>query len=327
MYDLEKLEIRKEVVKKGSDLNVSQLSNGSKVIFHFKTYTCNGQKEENLVDDSKKLGKPFELLIGKNFKLQCWESCVKTMQLNEVARFFCPKSQVFDYPLVSQNLRDIHSGKDQHKSHTCGFNALKLKSCGYPDLDKMKENQPDLCFEFEVIKVHKNNEYEKELWQMDTAEMIENIPNFHLQGNTNFKQGNIKEAEKFYKKAISCLKHLQMKERPGTEKWVSMDRQQIPLMLNYAQCKLNGGDCTTCIHICTEVLDKVEGADNVKAYFKRGKAHSILLNERECCEDFTKAIKLDPKVRHAVEKQLRVMQQQLKSRDKDLHQSLRGMFD
>lgn len=45
MYDLEKLEIRKEVVKKGSDLNVSQLSNGSKVIFHFKTYTCNGQKE------------------------------------------------------------------------------------------------------------------------------------------------------------------------------------------------------------------------------------------------------------------------------------------
>ena len=45
------------------------------------------------------------------------------------------------------------SGKDQHKSHTCGFNALKLKTCGYPDLDKMKENQPDLCFEFEVIKV------------------------------------------------------------------------------------------------------------------------------------------------------------------------------
>jgi len=34
---------------------------------------------------------------------------------------------------------------------------------------------------------------------------------FHLQGNTNFKQGNIKEAENFYKKAISCLKHLQMK--------------------------------------------------------------------------------------------------------------------
>jgi len=116
-------------------------------------------------------------------------------------------------------------------------------------------------------------------------------------------------------------------ERPGTESWVSMDRQQIPLMLNYAQCKLNEGDCTTCIHICTEVLDKVEGADNVKAYYKRGKAHSLLLNERECCEDFTKAMKLDPKVRPMVEKQLRLMQAQLKSRDKDLHQSLRGMFD
>ena len=66
--------------------------------------------QELLVDDSKKFGKPFELLIGKNFKLQCWESCVKTMQLNEVARFYCPKIQVVDYPLVSQNLRDMHSG-------------------------------------------------------------------------------------------------------------------------------------------------------------------------------------------------------------------------
>lgn len=48
MDSLKKLEIRKEVVKKGGDLNVSQLCDGSKVIFHFKTYTSNEQNEVNI---------------------------------------------------------------------------------------------------------------------------------------------------------------------------------------------------------------------------------------------------------------------------------------
>ena len=33
---------------------------------------------------------PFELLIGREFKLSVWEEMVKTMRVGEIARFICP---------------------------------------------------------------------------------------------------------------------------------------------------------------------------------------------------------------------------------------------
>jgi len=45
MNELKKLDIKKEILKKGCDLNISELCEGSKVIFHFKTYTGNEPHE------------------------------------------------------------------------------------------------------------------------------------------------------------------------------------------------------------------------------------------------------------------------------------------
>lgn len=57
-----------------SELSVEQLPEGLKVI-----------------DDSRTMGTgPFELLIGREFKLGVWEELVRTMRLGEVARFICP---------------------------------------------------------------------------------------------------------------------------------------------------------------------------------------------------------------------------------------------
>ena len=67
-------------------------------------------QEEVVIDDSRKFGKPFELLIGRNFKLECWEECVKTMIPGEVSRFSCPVRCVIDYPTISRSLRDLYSG-------------------------------------------------------------------------------------------------------------------------------------------------------------------------------------------------------------------------
>jgi hypothetical protein len=44
------------------------------------------------VDDSRKLGKPMELVLGKNFKFEVWETVVQMMALNEVASFTVDKS-------------------------------------------------------------------------------------------------------------------------------------------------------------------------------------------------------------------------------------------
>ena len=58
--------------------------------FHFKTFKNDEDKTE--IDSSRDLGQPFELLIGRKFKLEVWEELVKTMRVNEVARFTCDKS-------------------------------------------------------------------------------------------------------------------------------------------------------------------------------------------------------------------------------------------
>lgn len=44
------------------------------------------------MDDSRKLGKPMELVLGKNFKFEVWETVVQMMALNEVADFTVDKS-------------------------------------------------------------------------------------------------------------------------------------------------------------------------------------------------------------------------------------------
>ena len=69
-------------------------------MFHFRTYQPLEQDEnglnpmpqpEDIIDDSRTMGNgPFELLIGREFKLSVWDEIVKTMAVNEIARFTCP---------------------------------------------------------------------------------------------------------------------------------------------------------------------------------------------------------------------------------------------
>lgn len=61
------------------------------VIFHFQTKLCDGG-EQTIVDDSRKMGKPMELVLGKKFKLEVWETVVRAMAVGEVAKFTVDKS-------------------------------------------------------------------------------------------------------------------------------------------------------------------------------------------------------------------------------------------
>lgn len=45
-----------------------------------------------MIDDSKTMGSPMELILGKKFKLEVWEIIVQKMALNEVACFKIDKS-------------------------------------------------------------------------------------------------------------------------------------------------------------------------------------------------------------------------------------------
>ena len=49
-------------------------------------------EERKEVDCSRKLGQPFELLVGKKFKLEVWEELVKTMRVGEISEFVVHES-------------------------------------------------------------------------------------------------------------------------------------------------------------------------------------------------------------------------------------------
>ena len=85
-------------------------------IFHFRSYKLKLDGDsilrpgpEDIIDDTRKMGNgPFELLIGREFKLDIWDEMVKTMKLTEVARFVCP-FKVCGVPSPSPSV-----GKGQH---------------------------------------------------------------------------------------------------------------------------------------------------------------------------------------------------------------------
>lgn len=60
------------------------------VVFHFRTTKCDSLK--TVIDDSRSMGKPMELVLGKQFKLEVWEVIVQKMSINEVAIFTVDKS-------------------------------------------------------------------------------------------------------------------------------------------------------------------------------------------------------------------------------------------
>jgi AH receptor-interacting protein len=59
----------------------------SQIFFHFLTTTEDG----TVIDDSRKFNKPMEITLGHKFKLDCWETSLKTMRLGEIAKFSVDK--------------------------------------------------------------------------------------------------------------------------------------------------------------------------------------------------------------------------------------------
>lgn len=43
--------------------------------------------EKTTIDDNRTDEKPLELIFGKKFKLEVWETCLKSMRPQEVASF------------------------------------------------------------------------------------------------------------------------------------------------------------------------------------------------------------------------------------------------
>ncbi|XP_014478695.1 PREDICTED: AH receptor-interacting protein isoform X2 [Dinoponera quadriceps] len=295
---------------------------GTKVIFHFKTTKCNHDKA--VIDDSRAMGSPMELVLGKQFKLEVWEVIVQKMALNEVACFKVHKNLVTTYPFVSKTLREAGKPQLQKLNHHCCGVTLQNEGIGYTDLNDLIKYPQDLEFTIELIKVVLPNEYEKESWQMTEDEKLKNIPHLKEKGNVFFKEKKYDSALETYAKAIGMLEQLMLAEKPNDEEWLSLNQMKIPLLLNYVQCKLLNKEYYSVIEHCTTVL-KTE-PENVKALYRRGKAYIGVWDEGNAIKDLRKAAGIDPLLHNTVEKELQAFATAIKEKNVAQKEKLAKLF-
>lgn len=67
--------------------------------------------------------------------------------------------------------------------------------------------------------------------------------------------------------------------------------------------------------------------DNVKALFRRAKAHVGAWNPEQAKKDFERAMELDPSLGKAVKKELQNLDELQRAKDQQDKQKLQGMFD
>lgn len=278
---------------------------GTKVTFHFKTVKLIDDSQQIVIDDSKKCGKPMELIIGKKFKLILWEEWIQNMRVNEVSQIIAPKDICITYPFVSKCYRKFcHKSDDQSEQqlphHCCGMSVNQ--GLGHKDLDQLVENPCDLKFTIELLKVETPEEYEKEIWQMSSEELLESIPKYREEGNDLYSKKMYSESALMYSKALAIIEQLLLNEKPGDEDWLKLDKMKIPLLSNLSQCKLIERDFYAVIEHTTQVIKRDEL--NVKAFYRRAKANFFVWNLDNARNDFKKVIQLDHSLHNMIKKEL-----------------------
>uniref|UniRef100_A0A170X9A4 Ah receptor-interacting n=1 Tax=Triatoma infestans TaxID=30076 RepID=A0A170X9A4_TRIIF len=104
--------------------------------------------------------------------------------------------------------------------------------------------------------------------------------------------------------------------------WNQLNQKKLPILLNYAQCKLNLKDYYEVIEHCSTVLQY--DPTNVKALFRRGKAHAAIWNYKEAKSDFEQSLKLDPSLSACINKCLKEIDLEMKDGELQMKDNLKG---
>ncbi|KAI1894024.1 hypothetical protein AGOR_G00129730 [Albula goreensis] len=320
--------VRKTILHGGAS-ELPRFITGTKVTLHFRTQLCDD--ERTVLDDSKKVGVPMEVVIGNMFKLEVWETLLTSMRIGEVAEFWCDVTHTGLYPMVAKSLRRIAEGKDpvDWHIHTCGMaNMFAYHTLGYEDLDQLQKEPQPLYFVMELLKcgqqVEQPSEYNRESWALSDEERLKVVPLLHGQGNKLFKQGRYQEASNKYKEAIICIKNIQTKEKSWDVPWLKLEKMAHTLTLNYCQCLLRMEEFYEVIEHTTDIINQHPGV--MKAYYLRAKAHVEVWNEVEAQVDFQKVLDLDPGMRKVVRRELQVLNMRMEEKREEDRAKYKGMF-
>ncbi|KAL7831847.1 hypothetical protein AOLI_G00293950, partial [Acnodon oligacanthus] len=304
--------IKKNILYGGTN-QIPKFMTGSKVTFHFRTMLCNDDR--TVIDDSKKVGVPMEVVFGNMFKLDVWEILFKSMRIGEVAEFWCDIIHTGMYPIVAKSLRRIAEGKDpvDWHIHTCGMaNMFAYHTLGYNDLDELQKEPQPLIFVIELLKVQQPSEYDRESWALSDEEKLKAVPVLHGQGNKLYKLGRIEEAMNKYKEGLICVKNVQSKEKAWEAPWLKLEKMANTLTLNYCQCLLRLEEYYEVIEHTSDIINQHPGA--IKAFYLRGKANMEVWNETEAKSDFERVLDLDPGMKKSIKKELAVLSMRMEEK-------------
>ena len=228
-----------------------------------------------------------------------------------------------DYSAMQKGSHHEHNHVEKHGRHQCSMAAFHDQGTGYKDLDELVETRTDLVFEIHLVKFEKQGDYEKETWQMDENEKLEVLPKYREEGNRLFREKKYAEAAAKYGEALGCLEQLCLREKPRDEAWNLLNKKKLPFLLNYSQCKLLLGEYYEVIRHTTTVLEKID-PDNVKALYRRGKAHVGCWDPKEAREDFEHVMKLDKSLTKIVQKELDELDKKEKEHEEEYKKKLKG---
>lgn len=213
------------------------------------------------------------------------------------------------------HLHPIGEEVDHSHDHQCGFAAMAMGT-GHADLDSILADKSPLVFECELLGVQNPSDYQHEVWQLTAEEKVERAIILRTEGNALYKQGKHEEAGEKYCEALGCLEGLSAMEQLNSPEWKKLQDIRLPLLLNYSQCKLLAQDYAEVIRHTTSALEY--DPDNLKALFRRGKAHACSWNEVEAKSDFARVVELDPTLRGSVQKELQQLEHRMKeSRERE----------
>ncbi|XP_050166645.1 aryl-hydrocarbon-interacting protein-like 1 [Myiozetetes cayanensis] len=250
----------KKKILHGGQGELPKLQDGSKFTFHFQTLKDNF--ERTVIDDSREAGTPMEIIVGKMFKLEIWETLLSSMRIGEVAEFWCDIIHTGMYALVSRGMRRIAEGRDplEGQKHRCGMgNMFDYHSTGYADLDELQRTPQPLIFVMELFRVEEPSAYKRDTWAMNSEEKLAAVPVLHSEGNRLVLRREFAQAAAKYQEAVICLRNLQAKEKPWEEDWLKLESLVTPLVLNYCQCQLELGEYYEVLEHTTELLQKHNG--------------------------------------------------------------------
>ncbi|CAH8471767.1 unnamed protein product [Schistosoma margrebowiei] len=279
----------------------------TKFIFHYQIRKLD--EDRTVIDDTRKYGKTMEVYSGKEFQLEFWEQCLGTMLPGEVSSFVVPPERLASFPAVNKKLRDYMLNKKDHSAkHCCGLMSLQEQGgLGYPDLDELMIKPEALEFIFDLVKVEiPGTGNRKETWIMTPEEKLETVPVLREEGNQLYNRGEYNKAAACYSEALGILEQLVLREKPGEPEWIVLDKLQIPLFVNLAQCQFKEKDYYAAIKNTTEALSR--DPTNVKALYRRSKAYIETWDFDLAAEDLRKLAICRPEMKDTVENELNIIE-------------------